>query len=70
MNEVFAWLKAQGAKDGQGGIGGTTSIKWNFTKVGMRGAWWPWRNRGWLNCAAAAHEPRPHLKISQCRQID
>lgn len=33
MNEVFAWLKAQGAKDGAGGIGGTTAIKWNFTKV-------------------------------------
>ncbi|RSH77390.1 uncharacterized protein EHS24_003351 [Apiotrichum porosum] len=33
MNEVFAWLKAQGkAEGGAGGIGGTTAIKWNFTK--------------------------------------
>ncbi|KAI9632914.1 glutathione peroxidase [Dioszegia hungarica] len=33
MNDVFAWLKANGKEvDGAGGIGGTTSIKWNFTK--------------------------------------
>jgi glutathione peroxidase len=29
MNDVFAWLKANGKEvDGAGGIGGTTSIKW------------------------------------------
>ncbi|WVW86619.1 hypothetical protein I302_108672 [Kwoniella bestiolae CBS 10118] len=31
MNEVFAWLKSQKG-EGVGGIAGTTSIKWNFTK--------------------------------------
>ncbi|EKC98475.1 glutathione peroxidase [Trichosporon asahii var. asahii CBS 8904] len=31
MNEVFAWLKSQNAP-GAGGVAGTTSIKWNFTK--------------------------------------
>ncbi|WWC73431.1 uncharacterized protein I206_107399 [Kwoniella pini CBS 10737] len=31
MNEVFAWLKAQKGA-GVGGVAGTTSIKWNFTK--------------------------------------
>ncbi|KAL7424849.1 Glutathione peroxidase 2 [Cryptotrichosporon argae] len=30
MNGVFAWLKAQGGA--AAGVGGTTSIKWNFTK--------------------------------------
>lgn len=29
MNDVFAWLKANGKEvDGAGGIAGTTSIKW------------------------------------------
>lgn len=29
MNDVFAWLKANGADvAGAGGVGGTTSIKW------------------------------------------
>ncbi|WWC93084.1 uncharacterized protein L201_008049 [Kwoniella dendrophila CBS 6074] len=31
MNEVFAWLKSQKGA-GVGGVAGTTSIKWNFTK--------------------------------------
>ena len=31
MNEVFAWLKSQKGP-GTGGVGGTTSIKWNFSK--------------------------------------
>jgi hypothetical protein len=40
MNEVFAWLKAQGkAEGGAGGIGGTTAIKWNFTKVSSSVLW-------------------------------
>lgn len=31
MNEVFAWLKSQNSPKAAG-IGGTTSVKWNFTK--------------------------------------
>lgn len=31
MNEVFAWLKSQ-KTPGAGGIAGSTSVKWNFTK--------------------------------------